>query len=45
LFEKKEDLSNTDRKKMILILLDYYKLHHHELKNLKSHKVIEQLRK
>ena len=44
LYEKKEDLSNTDRKKMILILLDYYKLHHHELKNLKSHRVIEQLR-
>jgi len=44
LFGKKERLSHTDRKKMILILLDYYKLHHHELKNLNSHRVIEQLR-
>tara|TARA_B100000959_G_C14791571_1_gene545829 strand:- start:24 stop:731 length:708 start_codon:yes stop_codon:yes gene_type:complete len=37
------DLTYMDRKTLLLILLDYFKLHHHELKNLKSHTVIEQL--
>ncbi len=44
LFREKKNISQENRKKILLILLDYYKLHHHELKNLKSHKVIEQLR-
>ncbi len=44
LFQEKKNISQKNRKKILLILLDYYKLHHHELKNLKSHSVIEQLR-
>ena len=44
LFKEKKNISKENRKKLLLILLDYYKLHHHELKNLKSHTVIEQLR-
>ncbi|MBC8266173.1 MAG: DNA repair protein RecO [Flavobacteriales bacterium] len=44
LFNWKVNISYGNRKKILLILLDYYKLHHHELKNLKSHRVIEQLR-
>jgi DNA repair protein RecO (recombination protein O) len=43
LLGSKTDLSYRDRKGLLLILLDYFKLHHHELKNLKSHTVIEQL--
>ena len=40
-------MKNTflERRDMLLILLDYYKLHHHELKNLKSHIVIQELRR
>ena len=44
LFKIKKDISYAERGRVLLILLDYYKLHHHELKNLKSHAVIEQLR-
>ena len=44
LLEEKTNFSPSERKKILLILLDYYKLHHHEIKNLKSHIVIEQLR-
>ncbi len=44
LFKIKKDVSYAERGRVLLILLDYYKLHHHELKNLKSHVVIEQLR-
>ena len=44
LFKEKKNISQENRKKLLLILLDYYKLHHYELKNLKSHTVIEQLR-
>ncbi len=43
LLELKIDLTYQDRKALLLILLDYFKLHHYELKNLKSHIVIEQL--
>ena len=45
LFNKNESIPKSYRKKILLILLDYYKLHHHELKNLKSFKVIEDLGK
>jgi|TARA_B110000014_G_C20110362_1_gene584790 DNA repair protein RecO (recombination protein O) len=44
LFQEKKNMSQENRKKILLILLDYYRLHHYELKNLKSHNVIEQLR-
>ena len=44
LFQEKKNISQENRKKILIILLDYYKLHHYELKNLKSHSVIEQLR-
>ena len=44
LFQEKKSISQENRKKILLILLDYYRLHHYELKNLKSHNVIEQLR-
>ena len=44
LFQEKKNISQENRKKILLILLDYYRLHHYELKNLKSHNVIEQLR-
>ena len=44
LFQEKKNMSQENRKKILLILLDYYRLHHYELKNLKSHAVIEQLR-
>lgn len=45
LLNNKIKLSYKERGDMLLILLDYYKLHHHELKNLKSHLVIQELRK
>jgi len=45
LFRENKNVSQENRKKILLILLDYYKLHHHELRNLKSHNVIEQLRR
>lgn len=35
--------SQKERGVLLLILLDYFKLHHHEFKNLKSHTIIEQL--
>jgi len=37
------DIPYQDRKALLLILLEYFKLHHYELKNLKSHTVIKQL--
>ena len=43
LFGEKKNLPKKVRKKLLLILLDYYKLHYYELKNLKSHNVIEEL--
>jgi len=42
--DEKANFSLKVRRSLLLILLDYYKLHHHELKNLKSHIIIEQLR-
>ena len=44
LFQEKKNMSQENRKKILLILLDYYRLHHYELKNLKSYAIIEQLR-
>ena len=35
--------SQKERGSLLRVLLDYFKLHHHELKNLKSHTIIEQL--
>ncbi len=43
LLNEKVAFSQKERGGLLLILLDYFKLHHHELKNLKSHTVIEQL--
>lgn len=43
LLNEKVTFSKYERGSLLLILLDYFKLHHHELKNLKSHTVIEQL--
>ena len=43
LLNEKVVFSQKERGGLLLILLDYFKLHHHELKNLKSHTVIEQL--
>lgn len=44
LLAEKKKFSKKDRGEVLIILMDYFKLHHHELKNLKSHKVMEQLR-
>ena len=43
LLNEKVAFSQKERGGLLLILLDYFRLHHHELKNLKSHTVIEQL--
>ena len=43
LLNEKVAFSQKERGGLLLILLDYFKIHHHELKNLKSHTVIEQL--
>ena len=34
----------TNRNQLLLGLIDYYKLQHHELKNITSHLIIESLR-
>jgi len=43
LFDKTKYLPQKMRKKLLLILLDYYRLHYYELKNLKSPKIIAEL--
>ena len=42
--KKKITIPYTNRNQLLLALIDYYKLQHHELKNMTSHLIIESLR-
>jgi len=42
--KKKITIPYTNRNQLLLNLIDYYKLQHHELKNITSHLIIESLR-
>ena len=42
--KQKITIPYSNRKQLLLDLIDYYKLQHHELKNMTSHLIIESLR-
>ena len=42
--KQKITIPYTNRNQLLLNLIDYYKLQHHELKNMTSHLIIESLR-